>query len=266
MPTPRKKIIPFRPRAFPPRGLNKKILAKPLQRASRLLEKYRAALEAAPPSKRLFSRLAYLEAIASLASQSHPKQMMVAHYKEALLWACKRKTPWSKKFLCTIHRKAKSSTKSKGDLGVYRNRQNWIGSEGCKIEEAYFYPPDKTKVEGLMRKLLAYAKKKQKEPLLQLALLVAQFLIIHPFMDGNGRIARILVPAFLYQKKLIPMPLLFLSRYLLRHRIAYFQHLFNNTANHKWEPWILFFLKGLIVEMNKDLGRIAPEVRKNLAR
>jgi Fic family protein len=284
MPTPRKKIIPFVPRAFPPRGLNKKAIAKPLEKANRLLEKYRLALMQAPSPERLFSQLFSLEAIASVASQkvhttlekflttNHPKLLLVAHYKEALLWACKktRRSPLTKGFLCTIHKKAKSSTKSKADLGVYRNRQNWIGPEGCKIEDAYFYPPDKSKVKGLMKELLVYAKKKEKEPLVQLALWFAQFLIIHPFMDGNGRVARILVPIFLYQKKVIPVPLLFMSRYLFRHRVKYFQNLFNNTENHQWEPWILFFLKSLTVEMNRALGQfkqivaLHDEIRQKL--
>src|ERR1700722_392574 len=263
---PRKKVIPFCPRPFPPRPLHKKAFAKPLEKANSLLEKYRLALMQAPSPQRLFSQLYTLEAIASMASQkvhitlekfltAQTPSPLVTHYKDALLWACKNssKGALTKKFLCTIHKKAKNSTKSKSDLGVYRNRQNWIGPEGCEIHKAYFYPVDKAQVEGLMKQLFAYAKKKEREPLLQLALMFAQFLIIHPFMDGNGRVARILIPVFLYQKKMIPTPLLFISRYLYRHRVKYFQKLFNNTDNHQWEPWILFFLKTLTVEMNRAL-------------
>jgi Fic family protein len=180
---------------------------------------------------------------------------MILNYRQAFLWACKyiQKSSVNKKLLCTIHQKAKRGTTLKSDLGVYRNRQNWIGPQNCKIEDAYFYPPAENEIEGLMRKLFSYARRHEKEPFLQLALIFAQILIIHPFMDGNGRVARILIPLFLYQKKIIPIPYLFMSRYFLQYRLKYFQNLFETTEENKWETWINFFLKGVINEMKKSI-------------
>jgi Fic family protein len=269
-----KKIIPFHPRAFPPRHLNKKRFSRQLQTANCLLQEYRTLLARSPSPWRLFSQLVNLEAIASIESQKvkttlehflrfiqkkhlkkNSKLRLISNYREALLWACKhaQNSSLTKELICTIHKKAKRGMVPKADLGIYRNRQNWIGPKGCKIEEAYFYPPAETEVEGLMQTLLNYAKKNEKEPLLQLALIFAQLLIIHPFMDGNGRVARILIPLFLYQKKAIPMPFLFMSCYFLQHRLQYFYNLFKTTEENKWESWIVFFLKGASIEMRKTL-------------
>ncbi len=267
-------MIPFHPHAFPPRRLHKKRVSRPLRTANGLLQEFNSFLTRSPSPQDLFFQLVNIESISSVESQrvkttlvdflrflekkeqlKNAKLHLIFDYRKALLWACKQiqKTPLSKEFLCAIHKKAKRNSASKTELGKYRNRQNWIGPRGCKMEEAYFYPPTATKVEELMRELLQYAKKNEKEPLIQLALFFAQFLIIHPFMDGNGRVARILVPLFLYQKKATPLPFLFISRYFLKHRLQYFYKLFKTTEENKWESWIAFFLKGMSIEMRKIL-------------
>lgn len=266
------KITPFHPHRFPPRLLHKKSFLKPLQAANHLLKKYHSLLTGTPSPQRLFFQIVNLEAIASIESQKvkttledflrfiqvkgkNSKLKMIFNYRQAFLWACKniQKSSLNKELLCTIHKKTTQGTTFKSDLGAYRNRQNWIGPEGCKIENAYFYPPAENKVEGLMQELFNGAKEYEKEPFLQLALIFAQFLIIHPFMDGNGRVARLLIPLFLYWKKVIPIPFLFMSRYFLRHRLKYFQTLFKTTEENEWDAWVVFFLKGLIVEMTKTL-------------
>ena len=99
-----------------------------------------------------------------------------------------------------------------------------------------------------MRKLNAYVNKKEKDPLVQLAIYFAQLLIIHPFMDGNGRLARSLVPIFLYKKGLISTPRFYLSAYFKRHRLEYFKRLYMISKKKDWEGWIRFFLQGIIEE------------------
>lgn len=281
---------PYRPRSFPPRNLNKKRFAKLLQQANCLAKEYHDFLLRSPSPQRLFFQIINLESVASIQSQKvkttfeeflrflqtgsakNSKMNLVRNYKESLEWACKniQKVPISKKLICTIHKKAKQETILKRDLGAYRNRQNWIGPAGCKMEEAYFFPPAENKVESLMKELLDYIKRDEREPLLQLALFFAQLLIIHPFMDGNGRIARILIPLFLYQKEIISIPFFFMSSYFLLHRLQYFQNLFKTTEQHRWESWIVFFLKGMNIEMKKNLKffkkilALYQDMRKNL--
>ena len=124
---------------------------------------------------------------------------------EAIHWKSKIGT----RFFCHLHKIAKKSGPSK-DRGKIRNRQNWIGKEGCNIKEAYFYPPDATQLRPLLKNLESFLALKTPEPVVQLAIGFAQFLIIHPFMDGNGRIARMLIPLFLFRRGLLSLSTLFL--------------------------------------------------------
>ena len=110
----------------------------------------------------------------------------------------------------------------------------------------------------MMQDLLRYCRRREKDPLLHLALIFAQLLIIHPFMDGNGRVARILIPLFLYRKKVLPLPLFFMSRYFRRHRLSYFQNLYKTTEENQWESWIVFFMKGVVIE-TKRMRRLLKE-------
>lgn len=102
-----------------------------------------------------------------------------------------------------------------------------------------------------MENLLQYMRKQEADPLVQLAIAFAQLLIIHPFMDGNGRVGRVMIPLFTYKKGVTSKPILHLSRYFKKHRLAYFEKLFAITTNKMWEEWIRFFLKGVIVESER---------------
>lgn len=132
------------------------------------------------------------------------------------------------------------------DIGKIRNRQNWIGEIGCKMEDAYFYPPPAADIHPLMRNLSSFLSQKKVEPIVQIAIAFAQFLIIHPFMDGNGRVGRVLIPSLAQRKNLLSQPALFMSEYLEHERSEYFQRLFQISENNQWEAWIAFFLKGVI--------------------
>ena len=242
----------YRPHAFPPRGLKKKAYAVLLKTAQRELSLYNDALLTLP--KEMHSILLLAEAIASLNSQKLDNKLsrQVFQYVHAVEWASKKmkREPLSKKLVCTLHRKIKQGMTPLKDLGVYRNRQNWIGPAGSK-EEAYFYPPQASEVNAWMKNLFRYSEKQSSEPLVQIAMIFAQMLIIHPFMDGNGRVARILIPLLLYRKQVVPYPVFFLSAYFQKHRLHYFQTLFETTEEEQWEKWIAFFLKGVIVESRK---------------
>lgn len=150
----------------------------------------------------------------------------------------------------------KHSRASKSDIGHFRNRQNWIGPIGCTIEDAYFYPPPAHIVKDAMRNLEKYIHYKEKDILVQLGIIFAQLLIIHPFMDGNGRISRLLIPLLLYKKKLIAKPLFFMSKYFQKNRLAYLENLFNISMQNNWEGWIHFFLLGIIDEGKQNIERL----------
>ena len=174
----------------------------------------------------------------------------IVHYYEAILSvvSCKKIT---KKLIFTLH-----ETIKKGRLGIkqkpfsFREYQNWIGKEGCLKEEAYFFPPHPDEIEKLMDNLLVYINQPKEHPLIQLAIAFAQFLIIHPFMDGNGRVARAMIPFFFKKHQLMPYPLLFLSEYFQKFRLEYFEKLYCITHGNAWEDWIAFFLKGVLFSVD----------------
>jgi Fic family protein len=106
-------------------------------------------------------------------------------------------------------------------------------------------------MQRAMRNCLAYCNRKTQDPLVQIAIVIAQLLIIHPFMDGNGRVARILATLLIYKKGLLAQPVLFLSSYFQAHRKTYIRKLYEITEKGKWEEWILFFLKGVKQQAKK---------------
>jgi Fic family protein len=130
--------------------------------------------------------------------------------------------------------------------GRFRTIQNWIGAPGTPIEQADFVPPEPMIVKQALDNWEKYYHADQPDPMVQLAIVHAQFEIIHPFLDGNGRIGRILIPLFLSEKKLLSRPMFYLSAYLERHRDEYIERLRALGRNPEaWGPWIDFFLRAL---------------------
>ncbi len=152
----------------------------------------------------------------------------------------------STRFLCQMH-----NILLPGQKGKFRKKQNWIGPKGCTRNEAYFLPPVFEKVPEGMGNLSAYGKRKEKDPLVHLAIYFAQLLIIHPFMDANGRLARALIPLFLYKKGKISSPRFYMSAYFKRRRLEYFEKLYLISTAKDWEGWISFFLQGMVEEGEK---------------
>lgn len=157
------------------------------------------------------------------------------------------------------------------EVGHLRKRQNWIGPEGCPKKKAYFLPPSAKEIPRLMKNLMAFARSKKIDPLLQVAISVAQLLVIHPFMDANGRVARILAADWIYQKGLTHSPCAYFSKYAKDNRTLYLLKLFEITGQNAWDKWVQFFLEGmleqslfaekLIVSVNKieqSMNKVLP--------
>jgi len=130
--------------------------------------------------------------------------------------------------------------------GRFRTVQNWIGAPGTPIEQADFVPPEPMILTQALDNWEKYYHADEPDPLVQLAVVHAQFEIIHPFLDGNGRIGRILIPLFLSEKKLLSRPMFYLSAYLERHRDEYIERLRALGQDlETWGRWIDFFLRAL---------------------
>jgi Fic family protein len=130
--------------------------------------------------------------------------------------------------------------------GTFRKTQNWIGALRTPIEAADFVPPDPSHMIPALDNWEKYYHAESPDRLMQLAMIHAQFEIIHPFLDGNGRIGRILIPLFLYEKKIISHPMFYLSAYLDARRDEYIARLRAiGREPEGWNRWIAFFLEAL---------------------
>lgn len=130
--------------------------------------------------------------------------------------------------------------------GEFRKEQNWIGAPGCTIEEASFVPPGPLVLQEYLGQWERYLDSSDFDYLAQTAIVHAQFELLHPFKDGNGRIGRLLIPLFLYSKGLLSSPMFYLSAYLDKNRDEYYERLKAISRQRDWTGWIEFFLRAII--------------------
>lgn len=130
--------------------------------------------------------------------------------------------------------------------GEFRASQNWIGSQGCSLATAAFVPPPVTEMNKALDNLEKFLHDSKSLPvLIHCGLAHAQFETIHPFLDGNGRIGRLLITFLLCQQEILQRPLLYLSHYLKLHRLEYYDRLMAIRTSGDWEGWLKFFLQGI---------------------
>ena len=140
--------------------------------------------------------------------------------------------------------------------GDFRRSQNWIGRPGCTLHEADFVPPPPTEMHTALDAFEKYLHgDDQYPPLVRLALIHYQFEAIHPFVDGNGRIGRLLVSLLLVQWGLLPLPLLHLSAFFERHRDEYYELLIGVSERGAWKAWLSFFLRGVAEQSGDAMAR-----------
>lgn len=140
--------------------------------------------------------------------------------------------------------------------GKFRTSQNWIGAAGCPLEQARFVPiaPDRL-LDGLATWERFIHGDAPGDLLVQLALLHAEFEALHPFLDGNGRLGRMLVPLFLYEQKMLSQPVFYLSSYLEAHRQEYYDRLLAVSRDGEWTAWCRFFLIGLRAQAEANTAK-----------
>ncbi|RMH75027.1 MAG: Fic family protein [Calditrichaeota bacterium] len=184
----------------------------------------------------------------------------VLNYVHALEYGLERmKTlPVSLRLLREIHARLMEGVRGEGAYpGEFRRSQNWIGPPGCTLNEATFVPPPPEYLMETLKDFERYLHEEdQHPPLIRLAFIHYQFEAIHPFVDGNGRIGRLLLILLLVGWELLPLPLLYLSAYFERKRQAYYDHLFRVSMEGAWESWIRFFLEGVAEQAADTIDRI----------
>ena len=140
--------------------------------------------------------------------------------------------------------------------GEFRRSQNWIGPSNCTLNGASFVPPPLPQMHEALDAFEKYLHHDDVyPPLVRLALAHYQFEVIHPFLDGNGRIGRLLVTLLLVEWRLLPLPLLYLSAFFHRHRQEYYDRLFAVSAHGAWDEWVRFFLQGVTGQARDAIAR-----------
>jgi Fic family protein len=175
----------------------------------------------------------------------------VSNYLRAFRWAQQqlrdpKGLPISVRLLCGAHRLLLDGARGAGKQpGELRRSQNWIG--GTRPGNAAFVPPPPELVAELLASLEQFIHGTEDElpPLVKVGLIHAQFETIHPFLDGNGRIGRLLIAALIEHWGLLPEPLMYLSSYLKQHQVEYYRKLSNVRTEGDWEAWVSFFLEGV---------------------
>lgn len=188
----------------------------------------------------------------------------VVNYVKALRYGLDRikSLPLSLRLIREIHKVLIEGTRgSEKDPGEFRKTQNWIGPQGSTPSTATFVPPDVKTMEAAMNELelFLYDSDSHLPPLIKIALIHAQFETIHPFLDGNGRMGRLLITFWLCQQKILSQPLLYLSYYFKQNRTEYYDRLMDVRNKGAWEAWIKFFLKG-VAEVSDESIYTAKEI------
>jgi Fic family protein len=173
----------------------------------------------------------------------------VVSYVHAMNHGLKRlkDLPLSLRLIREIHAKLLEGVHG-GDRtpGEFRRSQNWIGHEGCTLATASFVPPPVYEMHHALDNLEKFLHETMSFPvLIHCGLSHAQFETIHPFIDGNGRIGRLLITFLLCQRGVLQRPLLYLSSYLKAHRAEYYDRLMAIRNEGNWEGWLKFFLRGI---------------------
>jgi len=156
--------------------------------------------------------------------------------------------PISVRLLCDAHRLLLNGVRGSGKQpGELRRSQNWIG--GTRPGNAVFVPPPPENLAQLLTDMEQFIHEGAKDlpPMVKVALIHAQFETIHPFLDGNGRIGRLLIATLFEHWGLLAEPLMYLSGYLKQHQAEYYRRLSNIRTEGDWESWVTFFLEGVCV-------------------
>lgn len=271
---------PFVPEALPLTGLDYRKLLPLVGQANAALARYDGLLQGIPNPAVMLSPLTTQEAVLSSRIEGTqatidevleqeaglPKEgeksrdiQEIANYRQALFAARNylNDYPIRLGFVRELHRILMSSVRGQDMTpGEFRKDQNWIGKHGSTIDQATFVPPNPLQLQDYLEAWERYLNADDVDFLLQTAVVHAQFELLHPFKDGNGRIGRILIPMFLYQKRALSQPMFYLSEYLENHREEYYQRLKAISEEGDWNGWIAFFLQAITDQALQNSARV----------
>lgn len=198
------------------------------------------------------------EASPDVKNEKYDDIQEIINYREAMRYAKQwmKEKPITLNLIKQMHEILLNSVRGKDKgRGNFRNTQNYIGKPGSKIEEAIYVPPEPWGLLDHLSNFEKYVHYDEKDRLIQLAIVHAQFEIIHPFLDGNGRLGRLLIPLFLFEKQVLHSPMFYISEYLESNRDEYYARLRAITEEKKWDDWIEFFLKAIVEQAKANSNK-----------
>ncbi|HWW05711.1 Fic family protein [Collimonas sp.] len=271
--------LPAAPPSLPVLDLNWQKLMPLMSRANAALGRYDGLLRSLPNAAVLLSPITTNEAVLSSriegtqatleevlqqdggvepAPERQADMEEVRNYRNALFAAeeALEHRPLSLSIIKEIHQSLMQGVRGQDKTpGQFRVDQNWIGRPGCAMDEARFVPPNPMVLPQALEAWAAYISSTDDDPVLQIAVVHAQFEILHPFKDGNGRIGRMLIPLLLFQRGLLSRPMFYLSEYLESHREEYYDRLLLVTEQGDWQGWVEFFTEGVISQADTNLAK-----------
>ena len=182
----------------------------------------------------------------------------VLNYRRAMMLAEAklRVLPLSLRLLKETHAVLMDGVRGHGKSpGDFRKIPSWIGPPGCSIDQARFVPPDAMELLKGLSTWESYLHQDAPDKLIQLAVIHAEFEALHPFLDGNGRLGRMLIPLFLWQQGLIGRPMFYMSAYLEARRSDYYEHLLGISKGGRWTAWCRFFLEGMTQQAKENMEK-----------
>jgi Fic family protein len=204
--------------------------------------------------------LAIFEAAGDSRPPPHADVREVRNYRRALNYGLERlaSLPLSLRFVRELHYQLLHDILTQDRTpGEFRTSQNWIGAPGCSLDEATYVPPPPTELMDCLDDWESFMNETAPlPPLVKAAMLHYQFEAIHPFLDGNGRVGRLIPLIYLLAEKYITTPLLYLSPFFARYRDDYYQLLRGVSEKSEWHRWILFFVKAVDIQARDASTRI----------
>lgn len=191
----------------------------------------------------------------------------VGNYVAALEFGVKRlkKLPLSLRLVRELHEKLMKGVRGdQAQPGEFRRSQNWIGPAGCTLSNATYVPPPPDQLMDCLGAWELFLHDRTLPPLVHAALMHYQFEAIHPFLDGNGRVGRLLITLFLVEREILPTPLLYLSAFFEATRHEYYDRLNAVRVRASWGPWVEYFVNG-VARMSEDATSRTTRINSLLA-
>lgn len=267
---------------FPPADLDWPKLLPLIGPANAAIARYDGVLQGTPSPDVLLSPLMTQEAVLSsriegtqatlgevlefeaqgdLFDESTPKKAdirEVLNYRAALHEAVRLldELPLSQRLIKLTHEVLMQGVRGHNQSpGEYRRIPNWIGPKGCAIEEAHFVPVGADRLPQAMDAWERYLHGDALDRLVHLAILHVEFEAIHPFLDGNGRLGRLILPVYLFTQNMLSRPNFYLSAYFERNREEYYERLQAVSRDNDWTGWCAFFLRAVISQAEENQSK-----------